>query len=111
MSAVRTSPILRTAKTLFSMRSALSVRFMWRSMMREKEGGGVCAVEADNVRGCSVNGLCEHDAVAHIARGREAEPADEAGTEVGEDVSVKVWHDQDVELARVSDEEVDGVCR
>ena len=43
----------------------------------------------------TVHGLEDGTFVADISRGREAQPADQAGTHVGQDVAVEVRHDED----------------
>lgn len=46
----------------------------------------------------TASGLEDSDFAAHVAAGYDTWAADEAGTNVGQDRSVEVWHDHDVEL-------------
>lgn len=62
----------------------------------EEEGGGVGEALAGNVRGGAVDGLEDGALIADVARGGEAETADEAGAHVGENVAVEVGHDEDL---------------
>lgn len=62
----------------------------------EQQGGRVRLLLARDVGGGAVDGLEDGDLVAHVARGGEAEAADEAGAHVGEDVAVEVGHDEDL---------------
>src|SRR6185369_4131490 len=52
----------------------------------------------------SVHGLEHSDAVAYVGTGREAEAADQACREVGDDVAEQVFHHHDVERMRIDDE-------
>ena len=67
----------------------------------QQQGGGVGQVLAGDVRGCTVHSLEYRAVSANVAAGSKAEAADEAGAEVGEDVSVEVGHHKDVILTGV----------
>ena len=61
---------------------------------REHERRRVGLVLPRNIRGRAVDGLHQGQALRpDVARGGEAEAADEAGAEVGDDVAVEVGHD------------------
>lgn len=62
----------------------------------EEEGGGVGQALAGNVGGGTVDGLEDGALVTDVARGGEAQTADETGAHVGENVTVQVGHDKDL---------------
>ncbi len=68
---------------------------------REEERGGVGLVLAGDVGCGAVDGLEDGAPRAHVAGGGEAEAADEARAQVGDDVAVQVRHHQDVVLGGV----------
>ena len=69
---------------------------------REAERSRVGQVLALDVWRSAVHSLHEREAVGADVAGRsETEAADEAGTQVRDDVTVEVGHDQHIELARV----------
>ena len=65
---------------------------------RQEQGSGVGEALAGNVGGGAVDGLEDGALVANVARGRQAETADEAGAHVGQDVAVQVGQDEHLEL-------------
>lgn len=62
----------------------------------EQQGGGVGEALAGDVGGGAVDGLEDGALVADVARGGQAQAADEAGAHVGQDVAVEVGHDEDL---------------
>lgn len=62
---------------------------------REEESGGVGEALAGNVGSGAVDGLEDGGVATNVTRGGETETADEAGRQVGENVTVKVGHDHD----------------
>lgn len=48
----------------------------------------------------TASGLEQSDIAAHVAAGNNTRATDEASTDVGENTSVQVGHDHDVELLR-----------
>ena len=66
---------------------------------REDERSGVCLIFALNVEtDVSATGFEDGHLTTHIAPRYDTRSADEAGSNVGQDTSVEVWHDHDVEL-------------
>ncbi|KAI3488747.1 hypothetical protein L1887_47088 [Cichorium endivia] len=62
---------------------------------RQQQRGRVGLVLASNVGRRAVDGLEDRGVLADVARGGEAETADETGAHVGENVTVQVGHDHD----------------
>lgn len=62
----------------------------------EQQGGGVGEALAGDVGGGAVDGFEDGALVADVARGGQAQAADEAGAHVGQDVAVEVGHDEDL---------------
>lgn len=70
----------------------------------EDESGGVGLVLALNVEtDVSAARLEDGDITSHVASGNNTRATDEASTDVGENTSVQVGHDHDVELLRSAD--------
>lgn len=70
----------------------------------KNEGGGVGLVLALDVEtDVSASRLEDGDVTAHVATGYDTGTTDETGTDVGKDTSVKVGHDEHVELLRAAD--------
>jgi hypothetical protein len=67
----------------------------------EQQGSGVGQVLAGDIRGRAVDGLEDGALVTNVARGGQAQAADETGAHVGQNVSVQVGHDQDLVVVRV----------
>ena len=66
----------------------------------EKKGGGVGKALASDIWGRTVNGLKDGALVTDVAGGGETKTTDETGAHVGENVTVKVGHDQDLVVVR-----------
>lgn len=62
----------------------------------EEESGGVGKTLASNIGGRAVNGLEDGALITDVAGGGETETTDETGAHVGENVTVKVGHDEDL---------------
>lgn len=62
----------------------------------EQQGGGVGEALASDIGGGAVDGLEDGALVADVARGGQAQAADEAGAHVGQDIAVEVGHDEDL---------------
>jgi hypothetical protein len=67
---------------------------------REQQGSGVRLVLPCNVRRSPVHRLIDLTIEANVARSCEPKPTDQACTEIGNDVTVKIGHDHDVESRR-----------
>lgn len=62
----------------------------------EEESGGVGKTLASNIGGGAVDGLEDGALITDVAGGGETETTDETGAHVGENVTVKVGHDEDL---------------
>ena len=62
----------------------------------EEESGGVSETLASNIGGGAVDGLEDGALITDVAGGGETETTDETGAHVGENVTVKVGHDEDL---------------
>lgn len=62
----------------------------------EEEGGGVGKTLASNIGGGAVDGLEDGALITDVAGGGKTETTDETGAHVGENVTVKVGHDEDL---------------
>jgi hypothetical protein len=70
----------------------------------QEQRSGVSLVFALDVEtDVTASGLEESDVAAHVASGNDTGSTDESGTNVGENASVQVGHDHDVELLRPRD--------
>lgn len=63
---------------------------------REQQSRWVGESLAGDIRGGSVDGFEDGALVTDVARGGKAETTDETGAHVGENVTVEVWHDQNL---------------
>jgi hypothetical protein len=71
---------------------------------RQDQGSGVGLVLALDVKtDVTAAGLEEGDVAAHVASGNDTGATDETSADVGEDASVQVGHDHDVELLGARD--------
>ena len=96
---MRTLPSVKTVRTAFSMRSAASLlaEVAEHQHGAEDQRRGIGEAFAGDVGGGAVDGFEHGDAVADVGAGREAEAADQAGGEVGDDVAEQVFHHHHVE--------------
>lgn len=62
----------------------------------EKESGGVGKTLASNIGGGAVDGLEDGALITDVAGGGETETTNETGAHVGENVTVKVGHDENL---------------
>ena len=67
---------------------------------RQKQSGGVGESLAGNVGSGTVDGLEDGALVTNVARRGQTETADETGAEIGQNVAVKVGHDEDLVVVR-----------
>ena len=61
----------------------------------QQQGGWVSQALAGDVRGGTVDGLEDADLLTHVTGGSQAQATDQTGGQVGQDVTVQVWHDHD----------------
>src|SRR5262249_59553929 len=71
---------------------------------RENHSDRVGNVLTGNVRGSSVHRFKNRVAPSEVGARNDTETADEAGTEIRDDVTIKIFQQQDVELTRLQDE-------
>ena len=77
---------------------------------REDHGSGVGLILTLNVQtDVTATGLEDGDLATHVAAGNDTGTTDESGANVGQDTTVKVGHDHDVELLRSGDSLHGGV--
>lgn len=66
----------------------------------EEQGGGVGEALAGDIRGGAVDGLEDGALVTNVAGGGETKTADQASAHVGQNVAIKVGHDEDLVVVR-----------
>ena len=69
-----------------------------------EDGQGIGDALAGDVGGGAVDGFEDGGVVTHVGAGHDAQPTDEAGAHVADDVAVEIFHEQDVKAGGVLDE-------